>query len=235
MVEEGCPFEAASLKEYRWWFQGNGMFTVFFDSQCLGGLENSIPYPRDNMEWTGYMPSGLPLARIALREIKNAAWEIKCFSTKGCKKLGKSILMTCQGNLKDLNLEPKLQNMLYEAGLPTKVDEIPSDDDVSTTVCTPSPPKDSSIDVFDDWMISQRGFSRYIDLDVENRNEFCPTTQDASQVTEHTQYDDMVPAREAIAPSDPGETVSFQSTSFGQVVDWTSTGMTPMFRQNTLT
>lgn len=64
IVQEDCPFDAASLKEYRCWFQANGMFTVFFDSQCLGGLENSIPYPRDNMEWTGYMPSGPPLARI---------------------------------------------------------------------------------------------------------------------------------------------------------------------------
>lgn len=64
IVQEDCPFDAASLKEYRCWFQANGMFAVFFDSQCLGGLENSIPYPRDNMEWTGYMPSGPPLARI---------------------------------------------------------------------------------------------------------------------------------------------------------------------------
>ncbi|BAS97730.1 Os06g0469100 [Oryza sativa Japonica Group] len=67
----------------------------------LGGLENSIPFPQDNIEWTGYMPSGPPLARIGLRDIKNAAWDIKCCVTNGCKKTGKSILKTCQGNLRD--------------------------------------------------------------------------------------------------------------------------------------
>ncbi|EAZ37700.1 hypothetical protein OsJ_22042 [Oryza sativa Japonica Group] len=217
IVQEDCPFDAASLKEYRCWFQANGMFAVFFDSQCLGGLENSIPYPRDNMEWTGYMPSGPPLARIGLREIKNAAWGIKCCITNGCKKIGKSILITCQGNIRDLNLEYKLQNMLSEAGLPIKVEEIQSDDD-GTTACTPSPPNESSVDVFDEWMISGKGFSRYIDLGVETTNR-VPTTQDTSQVTQCLENEDLVASREASAPLHPGERTSSHSESSIQVVD----------------
>lgn len=125
-----------------------------------------------------------------LREIKNAAWGIKCCITNGCKKIGKSILITCQGNIRDLNLEYKLQNMLSEAGLPIKVEEIPSDDD-GTTACTPSPPNESSVDVFDEWMISGKGFSRYIDLGVETTNR-VPTTQDASQVTQCLENEDLV-------------------------------------------
>lgn len=118
VVPEDIPFDIASLPDYRHWFQQNGMYTVFFDSQCLGGLDKPIPYPRDSMEWTGYMPSDPPLARIGLREIKNAAWGIKCAITRGCKKIGKSVLRSCVGNLTDLNLEPRLQSMLAEARLP---------------------------------------------------------------------------------------------------------------------
>ncbi|XP_044406762.1 serine/threonine-protein phosphatase 7 long form homolog [Triticum aestivum] len=54
---DDVPFDEASLPDYRDWFQQNGMYTVFFDSQCLGGLDKPIPYPRDSIEWTGYMPS----------------------------------------------------------------------------------------------------------------------------------------------------------------------------------
>uniref|UniRef100_A0A0E0HQW5 Aminotransferase-like plant mobile domain-containing protein n=1 Tax=Oryza nivara TaxID=4536 RepID=A0A0E0HQW5_ORYNI len=101
IVQEHHPFDPTSLTDYSRWFQENSMYTVFSDSQYLGDLENSIPFPQDNIEWTGYMPSGPPLARIGLRDIKNAAWDIKCCVTNGCKKTGKSILKTCQGNLRD--------------------------------------------------------------------------------------------------------------------------------------
>lgn len=80
--------------------------------------------------------------------------------------------------------------MLSEAGLPIKVEEIPSDDD-GTTACTPSPPNESSVDVFDEWMISGKCFSRYIDLGVETTNR-VPTTQDASQVTQCLENEDLV-------------------------------------------
>ena len=136
VLPEEIPFDVASLPDYRHWFQQNGMYTVFFDSQCLGGLDKPIPYPRDSIEWTGYMPSGPPLARIVrvcntfivlfalysnkcvmqylfchlqgLRELKNAAWGIKCATTTGCKKIGRSILRSCVGNLMDLKMEPRL-------------------------------------------------------------------------------------------------------------------------------
>lgn len=64
IVQEHHPFDPTSLTDYSRWFQENSMYTVFSDSQYLGDLENSIPFPQDNIEWTGYMPSGPPLARI---------------------------------------------------------------------------------------------------------------------------------------------------------------------------
>uniref|UniRef100_A0A8R7JV09 Aminotransferase-like plant mobile domain-containing protein n=1 Tax=Triticum urartu TaxID=4572 RepID=A0A8R7JV09_TRIUA len=70
---EDIHFDVASLPDNRHWFQQNGMYTILFDSQCLGGLNEPITYPRDSIEWTGYMPSGPPLAHISLHEIKNAA------------------------------------------------------------------------------------------------------------------------------------------------------------------
>ncbi|EEC81777.1 hypothetical protein OsI_25467 [Oryza sativa Indica Group] len=145
---------------------------------CLGVLENPIPYPRDIFEWTGYMPSGPPLARISLHVIKNAAWGIKCAITNSCKKLGKSILRTCLGNLRDLNLEPRLQNMLTDAGLPINIEDIPSDDDLSAHVHHPSPPKDSNSDIFDEWVYSGRGFERYLHAGG------IAATQDLGQVTQ---------------------------------------------------
>ena len=64
VAPEDIPFDVASLPDYRHWFQQNGMYTVFFDSQCLGSLDKPIPYPRDSIQWTGYMPSGPALAHI---------------------------------------------------------------------------------------------------------------------------------------------------------------------------
>lgn len=63
-----------------------------------------------------------------LRDIKNAAWGIKYVVTSGYKKFGRYILNASVGNLRDLNLEPQLHNMLREAGLPTQVEGISSDD-----------------------------------------------------------------------------------------------------------
>lgn len=94
------------------------MYSVFLDVQFLGGLDDPISYSRDSIEWTGFMLSGPSLACIGLSEIKNAAWGIKCSVTRGCRKIGKSILKTRRGNLRDLNLEPRLQNILTKAGLP---------------------------------------------------------------------------------------------------------------------
>ncbi|XBI19446.1 hypothetical protein VPH35_060971 [Triticum aestivum] len=94
------------------------------------------------------LPEEIPFD--GLRELKNAAWGIKCATTRGCKKIGKSVLRSCVGNLLDLNLEPRLQSMLTEARLPLKIEDIPSDDDVSYIAHPPSPPKESNSDVFNE-------------------------------------------------------------------------------------
>ncbi|VAI04107.1 unnamed protein product [Triticum turgidum subsp. durum] len=180
---DDIPFDEASLPDYRHWFQQNGMYTVFFNSQCLGGLDKPIPYPRDSIEWTGYMTSGPPLARIGLREIKNAAWGIKCAITSGCKKIGKTILRSCVGNLLDLNLEPRLQSMLTEARLPLNIEDIPSDEEVSDIAKPPSPPKESNSDVFNEWIYSGKGFTTYLKAG-EAMRDGEPTTQDVVQVTQ---------------------------------------------------
>uniref|UniRef100_R7W1G4 Aminotransferase-like plant mobile domain-containing protein n=1 Tax=Aegilops tauschii TaxID=37682 RepID=R7W1G4_AEGTA len=150
VVLEDISFDLATLLDYRHWFQQNG------------GLDKPIPYPRDSIEWTGYMPSGPPLARIGLREIKNVAWGIKCATTRGCKKKGKYVLRSCVENLMDLNFEPRLQSMLAEARLPLNIEDISSDDEVSDIAHPPSPPKQSNCDVFNDWIYSWRGFTTYL-------------------------------------------------------------------------
>ncbi|KAL6639508.1 hypothetical protein ACP70R_023238 [Stipagrostis hirtigluma subsp. patula] len=162
----------------------NGMYTVFLDSQCLGGLDNPIPYPRDNIEWTGDMPSGPPLACIGLRSIKTAAWGIKCVANGGYKKLGKYVLRTCVGNLRDLNLEPRLHNMLHEAGLPSEVEDIPSDD-MSAIAHPPSPPRDCSLELIDDWISSGRALKRYMNGAARN-GDGIPTMHHGSQLTQET-------------------------------------------------
>ncbi|KAF6998783.1 hypothetical protein CFC21_014870 [Triticum aestivum] len=180
---DDVPFDEPSLPDYRHWFQQNGMYTVFFDSQCLGSLDKPIPYPRDSIEWTGYMPSGPPLAHIGLREIKNAAWGIKCVITSGYKKIGKAILWSCVGNLLDFNLEPRLQSMLTEARLPLNIEDIPSDEEVSDIANPPSPPKERNSDVFNEWIYSGKGFTTYLKAGEAIRDGE-PTTQDVGQVTQ---------------------------------------------------
>uniref|UniRef100_A0A0E0GBB9 Uncharacterized protein n=1 Tax=Oryza nivara TaxID=4536 RepID=A0A0E0GBB9_ORYNI len=36
----------------------------FLDARSAQGLRDPIPYPLDNFDWTGYMPSGPPLSRL---------------------------------------------------------------------------------------------------------------------------------------------------------------------------
>ena len=73
------------------------------------------------------------------------------------------MLQTCHGNLKDLNMEPRLQNMLIEAGLPEEVDDIDSDDDQSS-LHIPCPPlnDETSPDPYDAWLHSGTGFTTYL-------------------------------------------------------------------------
>ena len=117
-----------------------------------------------------------------LREIKNAPWGIKCVITSGWKKIGKTILRSCVGNLLDLNLEPRLQSMLTEARLPLKIEDIPSDDDASYIAQPPSPPKESNSNVFNEWIYSSKGFTTYLKAG-EAMSDGEPTTQDVGQVT----------------------------------------------------
>ncbi|TVU18462.1 hypothetical protein EJB05_34564 [Eragrostis curvula] len=163
MVNETHHFDQASLPEYRRWFQQKGMYTVFLDARSLGGLREPIPYPRDDNDWTGYMPSGPPLSRLALRSIKQAAWGIKCALSRGWRKMGKILIMTCYNNVNDINMEEKLKSMLHEAGLPICVDDIRSEDSASA-FSTPEParPTDMNTDVIDDWLYSNRGFTKYL-------------------------------------------------------------------------
>lgn len=83
----------------------------------------------------------------------------------------------------DLNLEERLHNMLHEAGLPTKVEEIPSDDDVSSVMHPPSPPRETSLELMDDWVYSGRGFTRYLNAGARAGGGVS-IIQDASQVTQ---------------------------------------------------
>lgn len=80
----------------------------------------------------------------------------------------------------DLNLEPRLRSMLVEARLPLKIEDIPSDDDVSDIAQPPSPPKESNSDVFNDWIYSGRGFTTYLNVG-EAMVDGGRTTQDATQ------------------------------------------------------
>lgn len=99
----------------------------------------------------------------ALRSIKQAAWGIKLQLARGWKKVGKVVLQTCYGNLKDTRMEHRLQEMLKEAGLPLEIDELPSDDSPRAYFTPmPQPPNDMNVDVMDDWLYSGRGFTRYL-------------------------------------------------------------------------
>nr|ABA94827.1 hypothetical protein LOC_Os11g40630 [Oryza sativa Japonica Group] len=67
--------------------------------------------------------------------------------------------------LKDINMEAKLSSMLSESGLPLCVDDIRSDDSASP-FSTPKPikPEEINMDVMDNWLYSNRGFTRYLSL-----------------------------------------------------------------------
>lgn len=45
--------------------------------------------------------------------------------------MGKILICTCYNNIHDFNVEAKLKSMLQEAGLPLRVDDIPSYDSIS--------------------------------------------------------------------------------------------------------
>lgn len=79
--------------------------------------------------------------------------------------MGKILICTCYNNVQDINMEAKLRSMLSESGLPLCVDDIRSDDSASP-FSTPKPikPEEINMDVMDDWLYSNRGFTRYLSL-----------------------------------------------------------------------
>jgi hypothetical protein len=85
--------------------------------------------------------------------------------SRGWRKMGKILICTCYNNVQDINMEAKLSSMLSESGLPLCVDDIRSDDSASP-FSTPKPikPEEINMDVMDDWLYSNRGFTRYLSL-----------------------------------------------------------------------
>lgn len=83
--------------------------------------------------------------------------------------MGKILICTCYNNVQDINMEAKLSSMLSESGLPLCVDDIRSDDSASP-FSTPKPikPEEINMDVMDDWLYSNRGFTRYLSLGTDS-------------------------------------------------------------------
>jgi hypothetical protein len=61
--------------------------------------------------------------------MKDAFFMIRQVFTRGWKLIGKRILKSCRGHLKDVGQTRLLDFVLREAGLPTNVDNIPTDDE----------------------------------------------------------------------------------------------------------
>ena len=62
--EDSGPFDVNVLPQYRAWYQSEGMFSVFLDAQHMGGMRDPLPVPKDSTDWSGFVPSGPPVARM---------------------------------------------------------------------------------------------------------------------------------------------------------------------------
>ena len=58
---------------------------------------------------------------------------IRVAITKGWRKLGKKLIGSCIGIVRDNGMEPRLQKELRESGLPERYEDIPSDDDTDVS------------------------------------------------------------------------------------------------------
>jgi hypothetical protein len=64
-----------------------------------------------------------------MRAFRDAALATKQVITKGWKKFGKRMLLSCRGNLEDVGQSHRFTKLMRDAGLPEVVEDIPVDDD----------------------------------------------------------------------------------------------------------
>jgi hypothetical protein len=71
----------------------------------------------------------LILVMQGLRAIKDAFIGMKDIMTRGWKRAGKRLLMSCRGHLEDVGQSHRLDMILTRAGIPTDISSINTDDE----------------------------------------------------------------------------------------------------------
>lgn len=64
-----------------------------------------------------------------MRAFKDAVAIVRNVFTRGLKKFGKKMLISCRGHMDDVGQGPRFQKLLREAHLPEVVEDIPTDDE----------------------------------------------------------------------------------------------------------
>jgi hypothetical protein len=99
-----------------------------------------------------------------MRSFRSALLATKQVITRGLKKVGKSILMDCRGNMSDVGQLPRFTKLMKDANLPEAVEDIPVDDDDTLA----EPPR-LYIETEDRWTAAYEGSLTYDDCWIPPR------------------------------------------------------------------
>ncbi|KAJ3687495.1 hypothetical protein LUZ61_016659 [Rhynchospora tenuis] len=108
-----------------------------------GGSE--LPTPREEAEarirrleqvpisQRQYASMGSKMHRMGNYALKNALHALGLVVKKGCRRVGKAILINCRAQLEAASMPLRMEDLLQERGLPTKIEDIPDSGDESAT------------------------------------------------------------------------------------------------------
>ncbi|KAJ3698724.1 hypothetical protein LUZ61_002429 [Rhynchospora tenuis] len=145
---DSCPPFGRKFAEGRSFSKNTHRGTVEYARDHLATLEvedvNWLPYTDDRQSIFGGFGDGEDRSFLHLASrprhasdveennaLKNAVHAISLLVKKGCRRIGKAILTNCRSQLRDASMPFRIEDLLEQRGLPTKIEDVPDSSEES--------------------------------------------------------------------------------------------------------
>ncbi|KAJ3690526.1 hypothetical protein LUZ61_019690 [Rhynchospora tenuis] len=120
--------DADSLRYFRWFWRWGGSELPTPREQAEARIRRRCDVPISQRQ---YAPMGSKLRNMENNALKNAVHAVSLIVKKGCKRIGNAILTNCRSQLRDASTPFRIEDLLEQRGLPTKIEDIPDSSEES--------------------------------------------------------------------------------------------------------
>ncbi|KAJ3707687.1 hypothetical protein LUZ61_011392 [Rhynchospora tenuis] len=106
--------DADSLRYFRWFWRWGGSELPTPREQAEARIRRRGDVPISQRQ---YAPMGSKLRNTGNSALKNAVHAISLLVKKGCRRIGKAILMNCRSQLQDASMPLRIEDLLEQRGL----------------------------------------------------------------------------------------------------------------------